>query len=282
MLNAADDFRLDAASFRTIADLAYQESGLTLVETKSSMIQSRLRHRLRDLGMTEFGAYCDYVQSDQGIRERAHLISALTTNVSHFFREKDHFDVMRESVKKRMSDLRSGCRLRIWSAGCSNGQEAFSIAMTLMDVLPDADQLNIRILGTDIDHKVVEFARAGAFSERLVGGVPKALLKQHFSALRTGNSDAVFQVSNQIQSMITFNHLNLLAPWPMAGPFDIIFCRNVVIYFDQDTQNKLWPEFHKKLAPGGLLFLGHSERIADADRFGFEGIGPTTYRPTLG
>ena len=279
MLKAADNFHLDAASFRAIAELAYRESGLTLVETKSSMIQSRLRHRLRHLGLTEFSAYCELIESDRGLDERSHLISALTTNVSHFFRENHHFDFLKENAKGRLTDLRNGGRLRIWSAGCSNGQEAFSIAMTLLDVIPDADHLDIRILGTDIDHKVIQFARLGEFSERLVSGVPKVFLERHFSERLSENAEMKFQVSTQVQSMVTFNHLNLLAPWPMAGLFDMIFCRNVVIYFDQETQNRLWPEFQKKLARNGSLMLGHSERISDADRFGFEGCGPTRYRP---
>jgi chemotaxis protein methyltransferase CheR len=274
-----DQMQLDPASFRAIADLAYRESGLTLVEEKATMIQSRLRHRLRALGLQSFNAYCDLIGSDAGRDERRQLISALTTNVSHFFREKHHFDTLVQAFQRRLPHLRAGGQLRIWSAGCSNGQEAVSAMITLLEHCPELTNMDLRILGTDIDPQVVAFARAGIYPDRLMGGVPQDLRQKYFDRSEGPEGEALFTVSPRIRQMIRFNELNLLTKWPMSRPFDLIFCRNVVIYFDAVTQANLWPRFHKALKPDGLLFLGHSERITDPARVGFDCTGPTTYAP---
>ncbi|GAA6175423.1 CheR family methyltransferase [Sulfitobacter pacificus] len=270
---------LDAASFRAIAALAYRESGLTLIEEKTPMIQSRLRHRLRDLGLVDFPSYCALIESDQGLDERQHLISALTTNVSHFFREDHHFETLKSELDRCLPKLRAGGQMRIWSAGCSNGQEALSAAITLMEHLPGIADLDVRILATDIDPKVVRFAREGVYPQRLLGGVPAGLIGKYFQQVEAATDEPHFCAHQRLRSMIRINELNLLAPWPMKKRFEVIFCRNVVIYFDIATQETLWPKFHAALAPEGVLFLGHSERISDPARFGFICTGPTTYRP---
>ncbi|MFK7835804.1 MAG: protein-glutamate O-methyltransferase CheR [Sulfitobacter sp.] len=271
---------LDPESFRAIADLAYRESGLTLVEEKSSMICSRLRHRLRDLGLQNFSAYTALLKSDDGAKERRHLISALTTNVSHFFREMHHFDTLREEFAKRLPGLRSGGQMRIWSAGCSNGQEAMSTAITLLEHSADAGQLDVRILATDIDPEVVGFAREGVYPERMIRGVSETLLSKYFDRDDSKAGEPFFAAKPALRNLIRVNQLNLLGEWPMTRRFDIVFCRNVVIYFDLKTQTTLWPRMKKTLAPDGVLFLGHSERIADPQAYGFDCTGPTTYRPT--
>lgn len=278
MITAPADTTLDPASFRAIADLAYRESGLTLVVEKTTMIQSRLRPRLRALGLQDFEQYSDYLRSDAGMAERKQLISALTTNVSHFFRESHHFDRLAEVFEARLDDLRKGGRMRIWSAGCSNGQEAYSAAMTLLERCPDIARFDLRILATDIDPKVVQFAQDGVYPERLMDGVPEALRKRHFSARREADEQR-FTVKEAVRKLIRFKELNLLSDWPMQGRFDVIFCRNVVIYFDPATQARLWPRFHAALRPEGMLFVGHSERIAPPESMGFRGDGPTCYRP---
>lgn len=270
---------LDAASFRAIAALAYRESGLTLIEEKTPMIQSRLRHRLRDLGLVDFPSYCALIESDQGLNERQHLISALTTNVSHFFREDHHFETLKSELDRCLPKLRAGGQMRIWSAGCSNGQEALSAAITLMEHLPGIVDLGVRILATDIDPKVVRFAREGVYPQRLLGGVPAGLIDKYFQQVEAATDEPHFCAHQRLRSMIRINELNLLAPWPMKKRFEVIFCRNVVIYFDIATQETLWPKFQAALAPEGVLFLGHSERISDPARFGFICTGPTTYRP---
>lgn len=272
-------FELDPASFRAIAELAYRESGLTLVKEKHAMIRSRLRHRLRALGLSDFSSYSALLQSEAGLRERRHLVSALTTNVSHFFREAHHFKTLRADFERRLPDLRSGGTMRIWSAGCSNGQEALSAAMTMLECSADVGQLDLRILGTDIDTQVIEFARKGNYPARLMRAVPNDILSKYFERLETQGAEEVYATGPAVREMVRFNTLNLLAAWPMRRKFDVIFCRNVVIYFDLPTQARLWPRLRDAIAPDGVLFLGHSERIPDPARFGFDCVGPTTYRP---
>jgi len=278
MTAASCDMSLDPDSFRAIAELAYRESGLTLVEEKSSMIQSRLRPRLRVLGLNNFAQYSDFVGSDAGTDERKQLISALTTNVTHFFRENHHFETLGTVIDARMEDLRNGARMRVWSAGCSNGQEAYSAAMTLLERCPQAAKYDLRILATDIDPQVINFARRGSYAARLMEGVSEPLRKRYFNSNSHG-LETQFTAKPELKNLIHFNELNLLAPWPMRGSFDVIFCRNVVIYFDLATQTVLWPRFHKALRPDGHLFLGHSERIAAPEALGFRTDGPTSYRP---
>lgn len=279
-MDTIGDSQLDSASFHAIADLAYRESGLTLVEEKASMIQSRLRHRLRALKISDFPSYCTLVNSDEGLDERQHLISALTTNVSHFFRENHHFETLCAQLDAALPRLRAGGQMRIWSAGSSNGQEALSTAMVLLEHAPDIAKLDLRILGTDIDTEVIGFSRQGIYPERLMGGVSDALRAKYFIKHGTTQADAAYEAGPALTNLIRYNTLNLLADWPMKRQFDVIFCRNVVIYFDLKTQRGLWPRFRKALTPDGVLFLGHSERIADPASFGFICTNPTTYRLT--
>lgn len=278
-ISVQQNLALDRTSFRAIADLAYRESGLILAEEKASMIQSRLRHRLRDLALPDFPSYCALVTSDQGKEELQYLISALTTNVSHFFREDHHFDTLVEHIKPRLNDLRSGAAFRIWSAGCSNGQEAVSTAITLLELEPALAKADVRILATDIDPQVVRFAREGRYPMRMMRGLSDAQISTYFQPAEMIGGEAHHVVKPIVRQMIRFNELNLLTPWPMKRKFDIIFCRNVVIYFDLETQQKLWPRFRSMIANDGLLFLGHSERIVDPEKSQFRCTGKTTYAP---
>lgn len=269
---------LDEGSFKSIAELAYNESGLQLVSEKMSMIQSRLRHRLKAVGIDSFPKYAQFVCSDSGVSERREMISALTTNVSHFFREQHHFDILQKTIlPAKIDNLRKGGRFRVWSAGCSNGQEAYSIAMATLDCFPEVSELDFKILATDIDQKVVSFASEGMYPQRFLSGIDEVRLKKYFDEYRDG-SEASFQAKSSIKSTVVFKELNLLSDWPMKQQMDVIFCRNVVIYFDAITQSSLWPRFKKQLKPDGFLFLGHSERISDPDLSGFVNQGPTTYR----
>lgn len=280
MRDDSDNGHLDSKSFDAIAGLAYRESGLQLVAEKSSMIQSRLRHRLKAVGLNSFESYANYVGSKDGARERVQMISALTTNVSHFFREKHHFEMMVERIlRPRLQALTNGGRLRIWSAGCSNRQEALSIAITVLEAFPESRNLDFKVLATDIDPNVITFASKATYPERLVSSVPESSLSKYFTPVKT-QEGAGFRACGTLLDRIFFSQLNLLGDWPMAGLMDAIFCRNVVIYFDQLTQENLWPRFHKQLRSDGCLFLGHSERIADPESKGFTPDGPTTYRPS--
>jgi chemotaxis protein methyltransferase CheR len=278
ILGHCKTLRLDDDSFRTIAELAYRESGLTLVPQKAAMIQSRLRPRLHALGVRDFSQYATLLASDAGRTERQELISALTTNVSHFFREQHHFEILCQQVARRMPFLEAGGRMRIWSAGCANGQETVSAAIALLERFPGIQAHDLRILGTDIDRCVIRFARIARYPARMLDGLPAGIRLRHFTRHEGDDGDPVYEVSATVKRMIRYNELNILGPWPMRHGFDVVFCRNMVIYFDAPTQNSLWPRLRQVLHQDGLLFLGHSERIGEPARFGFEMAGATTYR----
>lgn len=266
-----------------ISAIAHREAGLHIAPGKAAMLRTRLARRLRALGLPDFDAYAALVSGPDGAHEVPAMISALTTNVSHFFRESHHFELLRKDVLPALLErAKSGGRVRIWSAGCSNGQEPFSIAMTLREAgLPET--ADVRILGTDIDPSVIEFARRGIYSDAMVSGVPASLRDQCFTPQRnTGETD--WAVRDEIRDMVRFRILNLLDEWPMHGRFDAIFCRNVVIYFDAATQDRLWPRFANALQPGGWLFVGHSERVSEAAEAKFRKTGVTAYmrKPDVG
>lgn len=265
----------EEVAFEKLAKLAYSESGLILVPEKYLMVQSRLRPRMKSLGLRTIADYQSFVCSNDGANERRHMISSLTTNVSHFFREAHHFDLLRQNLEKRVNT--GSCdRVRIWSAGCSNGQEATTIAISLLEAIPDLVKLDFKILATDIDPTVVKFATEGNYPERMMSGLTKNHVSEFFSR-EDSLTESHFKLKPKIRNLITYRELNLLKDWPMKSSFDAIFCRNVVIYFDAETQLNLWPRFHKILRDDGIFFLGHSERISEPNNVGFKSVGPTAY-----
>ncbi len=267
---------LDARCFARITALAEAEAGLHIPQTKYSMVEARINRRLRATGLRSFEDYLDLVESADGAEERGNMLSALTTNVSHFFREQHHFDTLRtEAMPALSARLRTGGRVRIWSAGCSTGQEPYSIAITLLGIDPSIETKDIKILATDLDRTVLAAAKAGIYDERQMESVPEGVRARHF---RKGEAAGTWEVAPTLRAMLTFRPLNLIEPWPMRTPFDVIFCRNVLIYFAEATQRTLWPKFETALHPGGWLFLGHSERVHDTERANFASAGITTYR----
>lgn len=267
---------LSPGQFRRIARLAKDEAGLLLVESKAAMVAARLAKRVRALNLPGLSAYFDLLASPQGAQEIPRLVAVLTTHVSHFFREPHHFDMLSETIVPALRhQAEAGAPIRVWSAGCAAGQELYSIAMTLLAAFPECRAHDIRLLGTDIVAEVIATAAAGAYSEAQLKGL---------SAIRRGAyltkapNDALFRIRPEITQMTTFRRLNLIGDWPMQHKFDVIFCRNVVIYFDTQTQTTLWRRFHDVLKPGGWLFLGHSERIQNASLFNFRACGVTAYR----
>ncbi|MGI1661639.1 CheR family methyltransferase [Palleronia sp. KMU-117] len=267
---------LAPAHFARVAAIARREAGLQIPDVKAPMVQSRLARRLRALGVARIEDYLDFVEAADGQAERLELVAALTTNVTQFFRERHHFDTLRTSVLPGLvARARAGGRVRIWSAGCSTGQEAYSIAVELLRAAPDAGQLDLRVLATDIDRHVLDEARKGLYPRAAVASLPAA----DIATLGVpGPADAAIDIRPALRELVSFRALNLLDPWPMRCPFDAIFCRNVVIYFDTDTQRRLWPRFAAALTPGGWLFLGHSERVQDGAAPDLAGAGVTTYR----
>jgi chemotaxis protein methyltransferase CheR len=218
----------------------------------------------------------DFLQSRDGAAELGLLISALTTNVSHFYREKHHFRTLEDGLlPKLIAGARAGQRVRLWSAGCATGQEPYSMAIAILRRFPDAASHDVRILATDIDERALAAALRGHYTPAQLEGVPPAERRTYFIQAEDG-----MEVGPEARALVRFRALNLNATWPFRGPFDAIFCRNVVIYFDTETQAALWPRFHHVLGPDGVLFIGHSERLDPASASRFASIGVTTYRKT--
>jgi chemotaxis protein methyltransferase CheR len=268
---------LSDADFVAVTGLIHRETGILITAAKKSMLVSRLSRRLRSLGLTCFSDYVALLHGPAGETERSALVSAVTTNVTGFFREPHHFRALSDVSRALVARARSGGRVRLWSAGCSTGQEAFSIAATLLSMEPDITRHDLRILATDIDPSVIETARAGIFDQKALGDKPPTQLLRY---LRDGPGPGQVTISESLQDLVRFEELNLLQPWPFQGHFDVIFCRNVVIYFDVETRLTLWTRFAARMPEGGLLFIGHSERMDPRLEPFFAPAGVTQYRRT--
>ncbi len=263
---------LGEAEFRRIAQILHEDSGIHLPDGKASLVYSRLAKRLRALGLRSFRDYCLLVASDEGADERRAMLSALTTNVTRFYREPHHFtDLAGVFRDKWLRHARGGGRVRIWSAGCSSGEEPYTIGLTLLQQLPEAPRLDVRILASDIDPLIVDKARAGVYPAEAVSEAPAAARERWM----TRQPDGSYAMGPELRSLIAFRELNLMGDWPMKGSFQAIFCRNVAIYFDESTQERLWSRFTDRLSPDGRLYIGHSERAADAR---LRSDGMTIYR----
>ena len=268
------EFAFTEADFKKISAMVHGDAGISLPDAKATLVYSRLAKRLRALGLTSFKDYCALVADANGVDERQKMLAALTTNVTRFFREPHHFDHLKEKLLPPLLDAaRRGGKVRIWSAACSSGQEPFSIAMTILSLMPDAPERDIKILATDIDPNMVREGRGGTYAPHLLEGVPPDYLKRFTSRAAGG-----VRMADEARALITFNELNLIGDWPMKGKFDAIFCRNVAIYFEDDTQAKLWGRFAPLIAPNGALYIGHSERIQGPATPLFKPDGVTTYR----
>lgn len=270
------EFPFTTDDFMAIARMLHDDAGIALSENKASLVYSRLAKRLRALGLESFHDYCRLVAGADGVGERQNMLAALTTNVTRFFREPHHFEHLRTSVLPGLvAHARARGRVRIWSAGCSTGQEPYSIALTILEALPEAASLDVRILATDIDPNVVATGRAAVYSDEAVQPVPARLRDRWMVRVRDGSREA-WGAGEEMRRLVAFRELNLMGHWPMKGRFDAIFCRNVVIYFDEPTQARIWSRFAPLLNPGGRLYVGHSERVTETSRFDTDGL--TSYR----
>jgi len=272
--HGSGEFILTDSDFAIIAKILHDDSGILLLPSKSNLVYSRLAKRLRVLGLGSFKEYCGFIAGAEGASERMSMLAALTTNVTHFFRENHHFEHLKAHVlPPLLAAAKQGGRVRIWSAGCSNGHEPYSIALTILSMMPEAADRDIKILATDIDPNVIAFGRAGLYDEATLEAVPKALKQRWFTP-----SAGEFEVSEPMRELVSFRELNLIGDWPMRGTFNAIFCRNVTIYFDQPTREKIWNRFCKYIEPDGWFFMGHSERLTGpaAKHLAYEGT--TSYR----
>ena len=273
-LDSQREFPLTAEDFGFLARLVHENTGIVLSEHKANMVYSRLARRLRELHLTSFQAYCARLRGPQGEEELGALINAITTNLTRFFREGHHFEHLARQVLPRFAEAPRGTRLRLWSAGCSSGEEPYSIAMTMGECLPQLERLDARILATDLDTGMVARASAALYPASSLQDLDQARRERWF---KPAANQAGFLVDPALRARVTFKKLNLLDAWPMQGLFDAIFCRNVMIYFDGPTKDELIERFADCLKPGGWLYIGHSETILDQRRI-FVPAGRTIYR----
>mgnify|MGYP003681877656 CR=1 FL=1 len=265
---------LSDTDFEALAGILHSRTGIKLSASKRPLVISRLSKRLRALDLCDFSQYRRLVETETDGAEFSHMISSLTTNVTKFFRENQHFESFSSLVTDELRpSAQRGEKIRIWSAGCSTGEEPYSLATTVLSTFPDAANYDFKILATDIDSNVVAKAQAGRYPEQAVKQASSEKLKDYFELAADGEMVA----SSGLQRLITFRILNLLDPWPMKGPFDAIMCRNVVIYFDEATQERLFCRFAGMLKPGGRFYIGHSERLTQEAQHYFEADGVTSF-----
>ena len=262
--------------FRAISDMAYREAGIVLPEGKAMLVYSRLAPLVRDSGCATFGAYVMRIREVADERQKA--ICALTTNHTFFYRESHHFDHFRDTLRPDLvRRLEQGGTVRMWSAGCSSGEETWSLAMTLLG--PDRKagaalaKRDVRILASDIATHALTKASAARYRAEDLKPVPDALR----NAWTTGDGETT-EIAPEVRAMVRFRTLNLLGEWPMQGRFDVIFCRNVMIYFDTPTKERLVARFAGMLQPDGTLYVGHSERVTGPALDQLVPMGPTVYR----
>ncbi|WP_415894799.1 CheR family methyltransferase [Neptuniibacter sp. PT34_22] len=267
------EFTFTRQHFVKVRDELYDYAGIVLADHKQDMAYNRLVRRLRELKLSNFDDYFSFL--DDNPVEFSQFINALTTNLTAFFREKHHFEFITNTIIPEIKASNS-CRVRGWSAGCSLGEESYSLAMTLLEAGIDPSRWDIRILATDIDSKVLSSAKSGIYTEDRIKNLPNSQLKRWFLKGK-GSQKGFVKVKPELQDLLRFNYLNLMQDWPIEGPLDFIFCRNVMIYFDQNTQARLLDRMHSLLKPNGYLFVGHSEALA-RHASNFELVGKTIYR----
>jgi chemotaxis protein methyltransferase CheR len=264
------DSILSDEEFQWISDLVHKHCGINLHQGKKELVRARLAKRLRVGGFATVRAYLDHMLVDETGAEFTEFIDSLSTNLTSFYRESTHFDYLRDVYLPHLAEAgsRQGTRsIRAWSAACSSGEEPYTMAITLLEQFgPQAGGTggaggwDVRVLATDISTRVLRLAEAGIYDRKRVEPVPQALKTRYLVANRI-EGEQVFQVGQALRDIVRFRHLNLMNPWPFTGPFDVIFCRNVMIYFDKPTQQRLVNRFCEILSPGGLLFTGHSESL---------------------
>lgn len=267
------EFDFTQSDFSKISSLAHQLFGLNLESSKRQLVYSRLSKRLRKLEVSSFKEYLEIVKNSNSDEEIDHFLSALTTNVTHFFRENHHFAMIEDQILPVL--LSNGDPIRLWSAGCSAGPEPISMAITISEYTSKTYAKDIKILATDIDKKILQKAQGGFYSDTEISGVPDHLLSKYFIRCEKPRG---FKVKKSILDLISFRQLNLVGDWPIRSKFDVIFCRNVAIYFDKDTQDSLWEKFSNQLKPKGHLMIGHSERISGSALDSLNADGVTTYQ----
>lgn len=264
--------------FNSVRELVYNHCGIRLNDGKQDLVRSRVANRLRSGSFPSLTAYLDYVRNDTSGHEFAELIDAISTNLTCFFRESHHFDYLRDRFLPDLLDRKrkEGVhRIRAWSAACSTGEEPYSLAMLLYETVVVQGGWDVKILATDVSGRVLRFAREGVYKETQLTGLSTDMRAKYCLPDRRQSGDA-FYLSPTIRELVQFKYLNLIRPFPFTGPLDFIFCRNVMIYFDERTQQSLVNRFYGCLREGGVLFTGHSESLSGLEHK-FQYVEPTIY-----
>ena len=269
---------LSDREFRKISDLVYEHCGINLHAGKKELVRARLAKRLRLGHFRTFKEYMKHVLDDKTGIEFSVLIDSLSTNLTSFFREAKHFEFLRKTFLPKLLERKRkkrNFRIRTWSAGCSSGEEPYSIAITLLEAVQGQGRWDIKVLATDISTSMLEAAQRGIYDKSRIGPVPK-IQKNKYLVVRHKNREKVFEVKNVLRDVVIFKYLNLMKDWPIKGPLDFIFCRNVMIYFDKSTQQTLINRYWDLLDSGGVLFTGHSESLTGVEHK-YNYIQPTIY-----
>jgi chemotaxis protein methyltransferase CheR len=272
------EISLGEQEFRLISDLVYEHCGINLHDGKKELVRARLAKRLREGRFETFSEYIRHVMDDPTGREFSLLVDSLSTNLTKFFREDQHFEYMRSQLLPRImaaKQSRRELRIRAWSAGCSTGEEPYSIAITLLEAVQGRGRWDIKLLATDVSTRVLDQAQRGLYDKDRIEPIPLPLRSKYLNHVRERGQE-LYEVGDSLRGVVLFRYLNLMQEWPVKGPLDFIFCRNVMIYFDKPTQGRLINRYYDLLGPGGVLFTGHSESLTGIDHK-FKYVQPTIY-----
>jgi len=271
--SALGEVPLTTAEFERVSALLFESSAIVLRAGKEGLVRSRLARHLRRLGMRSYTEYLDAIERDATGRERSDMIDSLTTNKTSFYREGAHFEYLQHEVLPSL--VAAGKPVRIWSAGCSSGEEPYTLAMLLHEVMRDPSSGAARILATDLSSKVLAMAREATYHDAALAELPWPRPERYFERVTVGGPKTL-RVRDQVRSLVRFARLNLMDAWPMEPGFQVIMCRNVMIYFDRDVQARLVDRFWDLLEPGGHLFVGHSESLTSLQHR-FRYVRPAVY-----
>ena len=270
----AQNYVLSDAEYADLCSLVHFHTGISLTEEKRKLVYSRFSKRLRALRLNSFREYCNLIKSDHK-EELVNFTNAITTNLTSFFREEHHFDRLKKDIMPALLKKPSK-RIRLWSAGCSTGEEPYSVAISILQCCPNYSNWDIKILATDLDSQVLSTASTGVYSSDRVDGLDDDIKEKWFEKILIKGVPS-YKISPDVRNMISFKRLNLMdKEWPMRGPFDVIFCRNVLIYFDKLTQETLFGQFAELQNSGDHLLIGHSE-ILKGMSTQYENMGRTSY-----
>jgi len=261
--------------FKSFKDLIYNKCGICLHEGKKELVRARLNKRLRQTGIKSFSEYYRYLTHEDNGNELVVMLDAISTNKTSFFREIKHFDFLKEKVFPRYASGEYGRRLRFWSAACSSGEEPYTLAISLLEHFGSSN-FDIKILATDISTKVLGEAQRGVYTSDKIEDIPNPLIRTYFQQGR-GRQQGFYRVKPNLRDLISFKRFNLMDKFPFNTVFQFIFCRNVMIYFDKKTQERLVNKFHQCIIPGGYLMIGHSESLTGVNH-PFKYIQPSVYQ----